>query len=126
MAKINFRQHALEELSLSDLMKERNKLETEQLIQLHPDKVTIEDFDIFTLSKNGKEELVSCFIIKEEPNYFCFGGKIIKELFESFIKAYDGDIEECRKDFKMSGGITVKFELGKTKDGKNITNVKII
>ena len=126
MAKLNFREVALKELSLSDLMKERDKMETEQLIALHPDRVTIKDFDIFELSKNGKSEIVCCFITLEEPKYFIFGGKIIKELFETFIKAYDCDIEACREEFKQSGGLTVRFERGKTKDGNTVTNVRVI
>lgn len=122
MAKINFTQKAQQELSLSELMKGREKLETETLIQLHPDSVIITDFDLCELDK----EVVAVYTVKEEPHYFIFGGHILRNLFESFIKEYDGDIDACRADFVMQGGIRVKLEKGKTKNNQPITKVKVL
>lgn len=122
MAKINFRSKAQKELSLSELMKERDKMETETLIKLHPEQVTISDFDLCEMDN----EIVAVYTVKEEPNYFIFGGHILKNLFESFIKDYEGDIDGCRADFRDAGGIRVKLERGKTKNNQPITKVKVL
>ena len=119
---MNFRAKAQEQLSLSDIMRNRDKLDTEQLIGLHPNCVNIDDFDLTNI--NG--EIVAVYSVKEEPKYFLFGGKLLKDLFECYVKEYDGDIEKCREDFRTSGGIQVKLERGKTRENREITKVTVL
>lgn len=122
MAKINFSEQMKKSLSLSELMKDREKMETETLINLHANGVTITDFDVCEI--NG--ETVACYITKEEPRHFHFAGKLLKDRFDEFIEVYDGDIDKCREDFREQGGVRVKLERARTRENREITKVTVL
>lgn len=112
----------------SPVLSERSKISTDELIAKYPDGVTINAFD-FLNGKNGK--YVVC-AFRENPDLFFNGGKILTEIFESFVNEYrteentsEDAYEACSKDFAAEG-LKVKLSSGRTKDGNRVTLVEVI
>jgi hypothetical protein len=84
----------------------RNKGDTDGLI----DKpVTITDYDFLTETKNGVEKEYVCFVIKEDPVCFYFGGQVLtKDMREFEDDGYHAEIVE--------NGLPVVFTTKKSKN----------
>ena len=114
----------------SPVLSERTKISTDEIIARYPDGVTINGFD-FLNGKNGRY-VVCCF--KNDPQRYFNGGKILTEIFESFVEEYqdktDGMTfseaqEACMQDFSREC-LKVKLSEGRTKDGNRVTLVDVI
>lgn len=103
---INFKNAAIEKTTLSDLMRGRTKKATKEGTH------HISDFDIVP-SSNG-EPYAICAVSDTE---FINGGKVLTDMFIEFVAAYDGNISQCREDFRNQGGLNIKATMGKTRDG---------
>lgn len=118
---LSLRRIAEKNLTLSDLMVDRDKIDTEEIIETFKDGVTLGQIDECVLD----EETVYVYTFKENPNVFAFAGHILKNLFKDWISCY-GSVEDVNLALSKEK-VTLKLEKGKTKDGKReITKVSII
>lgn len=124
---INFKKSAQKTTTLSELMIDRDKLTTEEIIE-NGGKVTIIDIEPTQLMKpNGKVDETWVYVTKEYPNNFSFAGLVLKRIFDEYLKEYEGDVSQLRNDFAKAGGIEVQLSQGTTKGSNNdITLVEIL
>ena len=116
----NFKASAIKETTLSDLMVGRTQLTTEDIVG---ETLTVEEFDIIAM--NGKQYAIVVF--KEYPDRYYNGGMVLTKICLNWIDDFDGDIIATSEALKKSGGVTFKFNTGKTKDGKrNLTTIEVV
>lgn len=131
MAKlnINIKNIANKAVTFSELMTNREKIETRDIIKYHPDKITIVAAEPVEVPDEKSEDGVSRFYvyhIKEEPNKFAFAGYVLNKILDDIFTACEG-VKEDFDDTLASGDLTVKLSEGKTKDNKNsITLVTVV
>lgn len=113
---------AKSQLTLCELMTDRDKIDTEDIIKYHPDGITIREFEHNIETENG---VTVVYVFDEEPEKFAFGGKVIQNLIEGLIEDYDGDISELKEDIKAQG-LKVKLTSSKTKKGLPVTIVEVV
>ena len=119
---INFKSLAKEATTLSHLMEDRVKVTTDDIISGYPDGITITEFDYVN---TGKEEYYIAGFSEDEGAYLnC--GLILAKVFDSFVKAFDGDINGASDCLKEQGGLKVKLEKTRTRSGNTITRVSVI
>lgn len=113
----------------SPVLSERTKISTDEIIARYPNGVTINGFDFLT-GKNGR--YVVC-AFQNDPGRYFNGGKILTEIFESFVAEYQTEetsfsdaMDACMKDFAKEGGLKVKLSDGRTKDGNRVTLVEVL
>ena len=116
----NFRESAIKETTLSDLMLGREQLTTDDIAGK---VLTVENFDIIAMG--GKQYAIVIF--KEYPDRYYNGGMVLTKICMNWIDDFDGDILATSEALKQSGGVAFKFNTGKTKDGKrNLTTVEVV
>lgn len=115
----NFRESAKKEVSLSELMANREKLETEDVIGK---EVTIREFDIVVLDAKP----FAVVLLDEFPDRFYNGGFVLTKLCQNWAEAFDGDIRAASEELKDSGGVVVRFTATKTKKGNNLTSIEVL
>lgn len=112
---------------LSPLMQGKTKMSVAEIIESYPNGITVNEFDIIN---NHDSEGVSHYPVlafNEEPERFAFGGIVMKQIVDSWVAAFDGDIAACSAALKANGGVVLKFSHGSTKDGKrNVTNIEVV
>lgn len=126
MAGFNFKQTAKEAITLSDLMKGREKIKIGELITDEKLKgiVTLIDFDLVAGGRDGATYPI--FIYKEDDSKFFSGGFVLNKIVNEWIEGHEGDIHATRQEFREFGGLKVKMARGETKSGNNITTVEIL
>lgn len=119
---------AKKKTSGSPVLSERTKISTDELIAKYPNGVTINAFD-FLSGKNGRYAVCA---FRENPGLFFNGGKILTDIFESFVDEYKTDensfadaYEACSRDFATEC-LKVKLSSGRTKDGNRVTLVEVL
>lgn len=119
----NFKQKAVESIILSDLMQEREKISTEEVIKKYPEGITVTDFDFVTIE--NKTFVVLTF--EEDKTKFLNGGFVLTKVFSEIVEDFEGEVEAAREEYsKCENKIVAVLSAGKTKDGKNnITKVQI-
>lgn len=119
---VNFKQLAQESTTLSNLMTDRVKVSTDEVISQYPEGITIEQFDSITM----KEDQYYIATFKEDEKAYLNCGQVLSKVFDSFVKAFDGDIVGASDALKAEGGIKVKLSKGRTRGGNNITTVTVV
>lgn len=112
---INFKKIAQQETVISDIMTNRVK------VKKTDGDVHICDFDIIS---TGTGEAYAICAINEDQ--FINGGFVLTKIFSAIIAEYDGDVNKAREDFRESGGIDVRLQRKKTRDGHDIVAVEVI
>lgn len=116
----NFRQSAIKETTLSDLMTNREQLTTDEVAGR---TLTVDEFDIVTLQ--GKAYAIVVF--KEYPDRYYNGGMVLTKICMNWVSDFDGDVEATSDALHKAGGVQFRFITGKTKDGKrNLTSVEVV
>lgn len=115
-----FLRMAIAETTLSELMGERAKIDTDEVIAKFPNGITLTAFDIVEL--DGKTYPI--FLFSEDESRFLNGGMILGKIVNRWLSEYGGDIEACSSDLGRCGGVKIRLERSRTKGGKNITEVK--
>lgn len=118
----NFKQSAQESTALSELMTDRDKLSTEELVVKYPDGVTLTAFDVIDSNKGT----YPVFHIKENDKVFYCGGIVLRKIVEGWLNGFGGDIDMANAELAKIGGVKVKLELSKTKDNNNLTKVTVL
>ena len=119
----NFRDLAKKATTLSELMENREKIQTSEVIKNFPDGITINAVDIVKMTDTS----YPVFTFLEDLHRFYCGGIILTKIVGEWIKEYNGDLGMLNHDLAESGGVKVKLTETKTRDGKNnITEVEVI
>lgn len=127
----NFKKAAQESILLSAIMVNKEKLETDDVIDK---ELTIVAFDFapkFTqdgkqiLDDNGNPETFGVVVFKEYPDcYYCVGA-VFTKVCKAWCAEFEGPVEASAA-LAQSGGVKVKFSLSRTKKGNNLTKVDIL
>ena len=120
----DFRNMAKRQTTLSEVMTDRVKVSTEELIEKYPEGVLITAFD-YIQSKKSKGKY-PVFNIGQDPTVFCNGGTVLDRIFTDFVNAMDGDVKAASDELRRQGGIQVKLSKGETKAGDELTLVEVI
>lgn len=112
MAKFNLRNAAKEVTTFSDLMSNRQKIDTADLVGK---ELTIRDFDMVNDNK-GKPFII--YIMDEYENSFAFGGQVLTNMFAELIQQYG--LDDVRKEVQENG-LKVKLSTVQSKS-KNAEN----
>lgn len=120
----DFRNMAKRQTTLSEVMTDRDKIKTEDIIEKYPDGITITAFD-YIQSKKSKGKY-PVFNFAEDPTVFCNGGTVLDRIFTDFVNAMDGDVKAASDELRRQGGLQVKLSKGETKNGDELTLVEVI
>lgn len=120
MAGLNLRKIAKEEVTLSELMTDRELIDNEDIIKYYPNGITIYAAEEVIIS----ESRYYVYLIKEADKKFANSGLILTKIFDRILEACNGDIETFNDE--LSQGLMVKLIADKTKDKKPIYRVEII
>ena len=115
---------AREAVVLSDLMKGRTKIDTDDL---YGQEITITGFDIISMidDKSGEQKEFAVCIYAEDDGAFFFGGTVLTKICKNWLTDYDSPAE-ASEALAAEGGVVIVMSKGKTKGGNKITNVEII
>lgn len=112
MAKFNLRNAAKEVTTFSDLMSNRQKIDTADLVGK---ELTIRDFDMVNDNK-GKPFII--YIMDEYANSFAFGGQVLTNMFAELIQQYG--LEDVRKEVQENGlKVRLSTVQSKSKNAEN-------
>ncbi len=119
----NFRDLARKATTLSELMENREKIQTGDVIKNFPDGITINAVDVIKTS----DATYPVFTFVEDSHKFYCGGIVLSKIVDTWVHEYKGDLGTLNHDLAESGGVKVKLTETKTRDGKNnITEVEVI
>lgn len=119
----NFRKLARKATTLSELMENREKIQTGEVIISFPDGITLNAVDVIKTS----DAEYPVFTFLEDSNRFYCGGFILSKIVDTWLEEYNGDLGMLNHDLAESGGVKVKLTETKTRDGKNnITEVEVV
>ena len=118
----NFRDSAMSSTLLSNLQNNREKISTEGLIQRFPDGITVNAFDFATV----KDKIFAVVTFAEDDGMYYNGGTVLTKMCMAWAAAFDGDPESASIALGKSGGVKLKFNESKTKDGNNVTTITVV
>lgn len=118
----NFRDLARKATTLSELMANREKISTEDVIKNFPDGITINAVDVIKTST----ATYPVFTFAEDNKRFYCGGIVLTKMVNMWLDEYNRDLGMLNHDLSESGGVTVKLTESKTKDNKNVTTVEVM
>lgn len=122
-----FAQIASKATSLSPLMKGREKLATQEVIENYPDGITIINFDVVSTSDNmGNIKTYPIIQFAEDDTKFIYGGKALMDIVNAWLAHMDGDIETTVAALKADGGVKVILSQQRTRNGNNFTKVDVV
>ena len=114
---------AKEATSLSEIMKGRTKKDVDEL---YGEEITIDGFDFITMTdKSGESKEFAVCTYMEEPECFFFAGTVLTKICKRWEVDSDS-LEAANEDLKAEGGVVIKMDKGKTKNGNKITTVEIL
>lgn len=118
----NFRDLARKATTLSELMENREKISTEDVIKNFPDGITINAVDVIKTST----ATYPVFTFADDNTKFYCGGIVLTKIVNMWLEEYNGDLGMLNHDLAESGGVKVKLAESKTKDKKNVTTVEVM
>ena len=112
MAKFNLRNAAKKVTTFSELMSNRQKIDTVDLVGK---ELIIRDFDMVNDNK-GKPFII--YIMDEYENSFAFGGQVLTNMFAELIQQYG--LEDVRKEVQENGlKVRLSTVQSKSKNAEN-------
>ena len=118
----NFKAAAIESTTLSELMNDRIKVSTDDIIRDYPNGITIEQFD-FVAAGESQYYIAT---IKEDPQVYINCGTVLGKVFDAFVNGFEGDVNCASYELKNAGGIKVKLAKTRTRGGNTITTVTVL
>lgn len=118
----NFRDLARKATTLSELMANREKISTEDVIKNFPDGITINAVDVIKTTT----ATYPVFTFAEDNAMFYCGGIVLAKIVNTWLDEYNSDLGMLNHDLAESGGVKVKLAESKTKDNKNVTTVEVM
>lgn len=126
---MDFKKIALDATTMSELMNERDKMDTEELIKKYPNGVTIDFIDNVNMQQEDGEENVWIFVTEEQPDKFTFGGFVLAKIFNNILAEFEGDYAKMIETYNSAlkeDKLRVKLERAKTKSKREITKVTVL
>lgn len=126
---MDFKKIALDATTMSEIMNGRDKMDTEELIKIYPEGVTIDFIDNVNIQQEDDEENVWIFVTEEQPNKFTFAGFVLAKIFNNILAEFEGDYAEMIKTYNSAlkeDKLRVKLERAKTKSKREITKVTVL
>lgn len=108
--------------TLSPLMEDKERMTVDDVILAYPDGVTINGFDIVESGTDSYPVLI--FI--EDSSKFLFGGTIMNNICRDWLEHFEGDVEGANNALAAAGGVKIKFEKGRTKNGNSLTKAIVV
>lgn len=121
---MDFRDLAKRQTTLSEVMLDREKITSDEIIQMYPDGITITAFDYVISKKTRKSYPIYNFA--ENVKVFANGGTILDRIFSEFVKACDGDVAAASAELRRQGGLKVRLYHGTTKAGDDLVCVEVV
>ena len=128
----NFKQVARETNVLSPIMLDKEKLETEDVINK---ELTIVGFDFapkfdewgnrMVDPNTGEVDEFGVVVFAELPGYYYCVGAVFTKVCKAWASAFNSTVE-ASEALATEGGVRVKFTPSKTKKGNNLTAVEIL
>lgn len=110
-----------------ELFEGRTVLKNDMVIAMFPEGVTITAAQVFEgTDDKGEPYEMAAYLIKEDPEKGCKGGKVLVKIFKEWAAAYNGDYAAMNKDLEASGGVKVKLKKVLTDKNKVVTNVEVL
>ena len=128
----NFTRSAQEQTSLSKLMIDREQMTT---ADVNGKTLTIVGFDLIPKKQNGETvvdpetgevDTYAVITFKEFPKSYYNCGMVFSGVCKSWRDAFAGDIDAANTELVKQGGVKARFVPGKTKQGRDVTNVVIL
>ena len=95
------------------------KIGTDEIISRFGGTITLTACDIIKTDDN-----VFCGVLfKEDPNAIYFGGKVLTEIVNRWLEAFDLDAEKCSATLAEIGGMPITLSRAKSKKG--LTYIKV-
>ena len=95
------------------------KMSTDEIIGRFGGTITVTACDIIKTDDN-----IFCGVLfKEDPNAIYFGGKVLTEIVNTWLEAFDLDAEKCSDELAEIGGVSIT--LTKAKSKKGLTYIKV-
>lgn len=115
----------VEQNEMSELMVDREKIETKDIIEEFPKGITITRFNKVLIEKEDEEnDEFYVFLFAENDEVFAFSGYVLKKFFDKLIERY-GSEDAANDALNNVGGIKVVLESSTTKKKQPITIVKL-
>ncbi len=120
-----FRSIASKSLSASELMENREKVDTPDVVGKN---LTIEDFDLVDYDGDGKHVHYAVVVFAEMPDKYYQGGYVLTRMIDDIVEDFDNLLEEAREQYAVAGNdrICIRLTESKTKGGKNLTKVEVV
>lgn len=119
-----FKQLAADSTQLSELYKERKKLETRDVVGK---ELTISDFDMVSMMSKGKMVSFAAVTFEEMEGFVYNAGLILTKMITAWVDEYD-TVEQAREAYKAeTDKVKVKLTETKTKDDiRNLVAVELL
>ena len=118
----DFRKAAIDSTMLSTLQTDREKMSTEELISSFPDGITVNAFDFATV----QNKTFAVVTFKEDDTKYYNGGTVLTKMCMAWAAGFAGDPETASTALAKAGGVKLKFEEAKTKNGNNVTTITVV
>lgn len=115
-------QMAKKVLYTSEVMADRNKVSTDDMIKNYPDGFTITEFDFI----NSGDKTFPAVAVAEDDSIYFYGGTVLNNLFLKWLEGFDGDLDTVNQELNKAGGLKVKMQKKKTRSGRTITIVDLV
>ena len=115
----------VEQNEMSELMVDREKIETKDIIEEFPDGITITRFNKVLIEKEDEDaDELYVLLFAEKYDVFAFSGFVLKKFFDKLVERY-GNEDAANDALNDVGGIKVVLESSTTKKKQPITTVKL-
>ena len=131
----DLRKVAIKAVTLAKIMEDRDKLDTEDLIDRYGDHISVDEVEYVTIQKtvpvkgsDDKETEVDefwAFHFKESPDTFSFAGFVLAKIFNALLEEAEGDFEALNAELQKYP-IELRLSRGKTKNKQPITLVEVL
>lgn len=129
----NFKESAQAATLLAPIMVGRDKLSTDEILGK---ELTVIGFDFapkFDQQGNpcvdqstGEVDNFGVVIFAEYEDMYYSVGTVFTKVCKSWAAAFNGSAVDASDALRAQGGVKVKFTRGKSKQGRNLTNVEIL
>ena len=117
--KMNFKAIAKKQTTMAEIMIDREKITTQEIIDDFDGEITIDNIEFCHIGSDD----VWAYTFEEDETKFAFAGYILSKIFNACLEAVGGDFEELYKQWTP---LKVKLSEGKTKNKNQVTLVEVL
>lgn len=116
---MNFKQIAKKATTIAEIMMDRDKISTEEIIDEFDGDITITEIEWCDMGENS----AWAYAFEEDKDKFAFAGKVLGNVFNACLAACGGDYEELYKKWEP---LHVRISSGRTKKNQQVTLVEVL